>query len=116
MRNYQLLAALQAFRHLIQTFLPPIQAVVHLLLVLPHVSWAIPSGSSLATILAPPCPTPLTSAATTGGSLEVAPSASAAAAQVNPLLREIDSNSPRLCTQDGGRPNRRPILQLPCCS
>jgi hypothetical protein len=38
MRNYQLLAPLQAFRRLIQTFLPPIQAVVHLLLVLPHVS------------------------------------------------------------------------------
>ena len=38
MRNYPLLAPLQAFRHLIQTFLHPIQAVVHLLLVLPYIS------------------------------------------------------------------------------
>jgi hypothetical protein len=116
MRNYPLLAPLQAFRHLIQTFLHPIQAVVHLLLVLPPVSWAIPSGSPLAAILAPSCPTPLTSAATIARSLEVAPSASVASAHVNLLLREIDSKSSRLCTQDGDRPNRRPILQLPCCS
>jgi hypothetical protein len=113
------LAPLQTLRHLLQALLHPIEAVVHTveavvhpLPVLPYVSRAIPSvlaptGSSLAAT-----PAPFPSAAATAGSIGVPPSTSAST-HANFLLRQIASNSPRLCTRARDRPNRRAMLPLP---